>query len=91
MLVARPHGMEYAYARYLLIALPFLVLAASRAFLDEDRLICERGQRGMAARHSQGGQLVELERIVGDFHQYLGTRLFDHEPAPLHRAQSVRP
>ena len=63
----------------------------TRAFLEEDRLICERGQRGMAARHSQGGDLVELERIIGDFHQYLGARLFDQQPAPLHRARGLRP
>lgn len=52
----------------------------TRAFLEEDRLICERGQRGMAARHSEGGQLVELERVVADFHQYLGARLFGQTP-----------
>ena len=45
------------------------------AFLAEDREICERNQRGMTARHSSGGRLVELERIVGDFHRYLGARL----------------
>ena len=55
------------------------------AFLAEDRWICERGQRGMQARHSEGGQLVELERIGGDFHRYLGVRLFGQAPDPLHR------
>ncbi len=59
------------------------------AFLEEDRVICERSQKGMAARHSQGGQLVELERIVGDFHQFLGARLFGQVPEPIHRARSV--
>ena len=39
----------------------------------------------MQARHSEGGQLVELERIVGDFHQYLGARLFGQTPAAVHR------
>ncbi len=63
----------------------------TREFLEEDRRICERGQRGMASRHSRGGDLVELERIVGDFHQYLGARLFDGKPAPLHRARPLRP
>ncbi len=50
--------------------------AFTRAFLAEDKAICERGQRGIQARHSEGGQLVELERVVGDFHHYLAARLF---------------
>ncbi len=58
----------------------------TRRFFDEDRWICERNQRGMQARHTRGGQLVELERIVGDFHQYLGARLFGATPEPVHRA-----
>ncbi|MCG8590688.1 MAG: aromatic ring-hydroxylating dioxygenase subunit alpha [Proteobacteria bacterium] len=63
----------------------------TQAFLEEDRLMCERGQQGMQSRHSRGGQLVELERIVGDFHQYLGARLFDQAPAPVHRERGVQP
>ena len=55
------------------------------AFLAEDRFICERGQQGIQARHSEGGQLVELERVVGDFHRYLGVRLFGRAPEPAHR------
>jgi len=55
------------------------------AFLAEDKMICERGQRGIQARHSNGGQLVELEHIVGDFHQYLATRLFGRDPEAPHR------
>ncbi len=45
------------------------------AFLEEDRVICERVQTGMAARASNGGRLVPLERVVVDFHHYLGSRL----------------
>ncbi|MEM7412022.1 MAG: aromatic ring-hydroxylating dioxygenase subunit alpha [Myxococcota bacterium] len=45
------------------------------AFLAEDQAICERNQRGMRSAQ-EGGQLVELERVVVDFHQYLGNRLF---------------
>ena len=48
-----------------------------QTFVREDRTICERGQRGMRSRKSDGGQLVGLERTVGDFHQYLAARLFD--------------
>lgn len=50
------------------------------AFLEEDRAICERAQRGMAARNSKGGRLVPLERVVVDFHHYLGWRLLGEEP-----------
>ena len=53
------------------------------AFMAEDRMICERNQQGMRAWHTNGGKLVELERIVVDFHQYLGWRLFGGS-APVH-------
>ncbi len=43
---------------------------------EEDREICERVQHGVSSRTAKGGQLVELERAVVDFHQYLGSRLF---------------
>ena len=46
--------------------------------MEEDRIICERIQKGMKARHGRGGQLVELDRVIKDFHHYLGWRLFDH-------------
>ncbi len=42
---------------------------------SEDREICERLQRGMKSRASGPGQLVELERILVDFHHYLAARL----------------
>lgn len=45
-------------------------------FFAEDRMICERIQQGMYAQHSQGGKLVEMERVVVDFHQYLNWRIF---------------
>ena len=54
------------------------------AFLEEDRAICERAQAGMASRHSQGGRLVPLERVVVDFHNYLGWRLKGQRPPPPH-------
>ncbi|CAM3746527.1 aromatic ring-hydroxylating oxygenase subunit alpha [Parendozoicomonas haliclonae] len=49
-------------------------------FFEEDKFICERAYKGMTARAAPGGQLVELERIVVDFHQYLAMRLFNHQP-----------
>ncbi|MGI9285142.1 MAG: aromatic ring-hydroxylating oxygenase subunit alpha [Pseudomonadales bacterium] len=51
------------------------------AFFAEDKEICERVQRGMHAKHTKGGQLVELERIVVDFHHYLASRLFGIPPS----------
>ncbi len=54
------------------------------AFLEEDRAICERAQAGMASRHSQGGRLVPLERVVVDFHNYLAWRLTGQQPPPPH-------
>ena len=42
----------------------------SERFFAEDRDICERVQRGMSSHRSKGGQLVELERAVVDFHHY---------------------
>lgn len=52
----------------------------ANAFLKEDQWICERNQRGIAARHHDSGQLTSMERIVGDFHQWLGWRVFGDEP-----------
>ncbi|MGI9273538.1 MAG: aromatic ring-hydroxylating oxygenase subunit alpha [Endozoicomonas sp.] len=49
-------------------------------FFAEDKFICERAFKGMTAMAAPGGQLVELERIVVDFHQYLAMRLFNHQP-----------
>lgn len=45
------------------------------AFFAEDKMICERVQLGMSATFSSGGSLVEMERIVVDFHQYLAGRI----------------
>ncbi len=59
------------------------------AFLEEDRAICERAQAGMASRHSHGGRLVPLERVVADFHNYLSWRLTGEQPpSPYVEAQS---
>ncbi|MYF09471.1 MAG: aromatic ring-hydroxylating dioxygenase subunit alpha [Gammaproteobacteria bacterium] len=52
----------------------------TQAFFEEDRLICERVQNGMSAVKGRGGKLVDLERVVADFHQFLATRLFDLPP-----------
>ena len=50
---------------------------AALAFLEEDRVICERAQQGMTAKFSLGGKLVELEQVLVDFRQYLLARHFN--------------
>jgi len=49
------------------------------AFFQEDLELCERAQRGMTARHTSGGQFVELEQIVTDFHRYVANKLWGTE------------
>lgn len=56
----------------------------TKAFYDEDKWICERVQKGMYSQYSEGGKLVDMERVVVDFHQFLGTRLFNHEKQELY-------
>ena len=50
--------------------------AFAAAFFEEDKVICERVQEGMYSRSGHGGKLVEMERVVVDFHQFLASRLF---------------
>ncbi|MEM9621632.1 MAG: aromatic ring-hydroxylating dioxygenase subunit alpha [Pseudomonadota bacterium] len=47
----------------------------TQAFFAEDKAMCERVQRGMQAQQSKGGKLVDMERVVVDFHQFLSSRL----------------
>ena len=56
----------------------------TKDFFEEDRRICERVQRGMGAVKGRGGKLVDMERVVTDFHQFLATRLFDLPPTAFH-------
>ena len=53
------------------------------AFLAEDKWICERVQRGMHSKGTQGGKLVDMEQSLIDFRQYLASRLFGAEPIPF--------
>lgn len=55
----------------------------TKAFFEEDREMCERVQRGMHSRLARGGKLVDMERVVVDFHQFLGTRLGGVQPTAL--------
>ena len=57
--------------------------AFTAAFFGEDKAICERVQRGMYSQRGRGGKLVEMERVVVDFHQFLASRLFGAATAPF--------
>lgn len=49
--------------------------AFTQAFFAEDKAICERVQSGMSAKLGKGGKLVDMERVLVDFHQYWASRL----------------
>ena len=65
--------------------------AFTKAFFEEDKMICERVQSGMQARTGKGGQLVEMERVVVDFHQYLASRLFRESPSEFYQNSEPNP
>lgn len=50
-------------------------------FIDEDRAICERLQLNAASRWTPG-PLLDVERALADFHEYLAWRLTGHTPGP---------
>lgn len=50
------------------------------AFMAEDKVICERVQRGMQSRLAKGGKLVSMEKILVDFRQFLANRIFNTVP-----------
>ena len=62
----------------------------TEAFFKEDRLICERVQKGMSAVKGRGGKLVDMDRVVTDFHHFLATRLFDLPPTDFHEEPDAR-
>ena len=59
------------------------------AFLAEDRAICERVQGAMRARRGRGGKLVDMDRVVVDFHHFLAARLGRPSAAAGPRAAPV--
>ena len=61
----------------------------TQAFFAEDKEICERVQTGMESRFSSGGKLVEMERIVVDFHQFLASRLFSFQPDDFYQTEQA--
>ncbi len=52
----------------------------ANAFLEEDKIICERVQKGMHSQQGYGGKLVSMEKILVDFRQFLASWLFDTQP-----------
>lgn len=52
-------------------------------FLAEDKDICERVHRGMSSHRGRGGKLVELERVLVDFRQFLSSRQLNTHPLPF--------
>lgn len=61
----------------------------TRDFFDEDKWICERAFKSMRSRHAKGGQFVELERIVQDFHRYLACRIGGVEVGDTYRNPDI--
>lgn len=53
-------------------------------FFAEDKWICERAYKSMKSKVAKGGQFVELERIVQDFHQYLAARMTGADKSPVY-------
>ena len=60
------------------------------AFFAEDKAICERVQMGMSSTLAQGGKLVTMERIIADFHQFLGSRLFNTPVSEFYEAPDAQ-
>lgn len=58
--------------------------ALVEAFNAEDLWIMERGQLSMRSRRATGGPLVQSERILGDLHRFLASRMFGIAPEPFH-------
>ncbi|GAA5314814.1 MAG: aromatic ring-hydroxylating dioxygenase subunit alpha [Candidatus Pelagadaptatus aseana] len=56
------------------------------AFFAEDKAICERVQRGVNSQFGRGGSLLEVERIVVDFHHYLASRIAGEKGTGIYRA-----
>lgn len=61
----------------------------TKAFFQEDKEMCERVQKGMGSTRSKGGKLVDMERVVVDFHQFLATRLGGLAPTSLHESEDA--
>lgn len=58
-------------------------------FFAEDKWICERAQKSMCTRNAVGGKLVELERIVQDFHRYLAVRMSGADVGATYRNPDI--
>jgi phenylpropionate dioxygenase-like ring-hydroxylating dioxygenase large terminal subunit len=62
----------------------------TQAFLTEDKEICEMVQTNMRSHYAKGGKLLEIERIVVDFHHYIASRLFNSDVEPYYISQEAK-
>ena len=83
-----PERQDGTAARWATRAANAALRSALPDFLPEDKAICERGQRGAAGDYTPG-QLIDAERVVGDFGRYLDWRLNSVEPPGVHAADEV--
>ncbi|MEM8501056.1 MAG: aromatic ring-hydroxylating dioxygenase subunit alpha [Pseudomonadota bacterium] len=60
-----------------------------KKIITEDKQICELAQLGTQSRRTKGGRLVEMERAVVDFHQYLGKMMFGKDHSRHFRADNA--
>jgi phenylpropionate dioxygenase-like ring-hydroxylating dioxygenase large terminal subunit len=58
------------------------------AFFLEDKEICERMHKSMNSQFGQGGKLVELERVVVDFRQYLSKNIYGNSSYSHYKSNS---
>jgi phenylpropionate dioxygenase-like ring-hydroxylating dioxygenase large terminal subunit len=62
---------------------PSYVSEFVKKFFKEDEAICERMQSSMKSQIAEGGKLVDLEKVVTDFRNYMGKRIFNSS-VPAH-------
>ncbi|ESP93390.1 aromatic ring-hydroxylating oxygenase subunit alpha [Pseudoalteromonas luteoviolacea] len=60
------------------------------AFFAEDKDICERVQKGMGSTITRGGKLVSMEKVIADFHQFLGNSLFNAPVSDFYEAPKAK-
>lgn len=62
----------------------------TQAFLAEDKEICEMVQTNMHSHYAKGGKLLDIERIVVDFHHYIASRVFNSDVEPYYISKEAR-
>lgn len=62
----------------------------TQAFLEEDKEMCEMVQTNMRSHYAKGGKLLEVERILVDFHHYLASRVFGSRVEEYYASDEVK-